>query len=183
MVENLVPGPWPNRFELGNSFNRVYQQYAQNMTTNLTTWYYSRINNFLKMKCYQLNNDNVLAAPFDHIDIRNTMKALVYNQDWAENDPIRTQKMAVLFRAVQQRCLPSFDNYRTIVDYIQCRWFESLRFFIFIQREIGEFLSENYKLVQLWLEFNKHPEKYPMPTKPMPPKIKTSPSYRCADSN
>lgn len=135
---------WPTRTQLNNGFEYLCQQYKTNVTTNLTTWFEKRLRYFLKMKCYEFNQ---VAEEFDNIDVRNTMKNLMYNEDWTEGDANRLDKMTRLYTEVQRRCTPSFNRYLNMVQYVECKWFESLWFFIIIQREIGIFIEQHQSLV------------------------------------
>lgn len=159
---------WPTRTQLNNGFEYLCQQYKTNVTTNLTTWFEKRLLYFLKMKCYEFNQ---VAEEFDDIDVRNTMKNLLYNQDWTEGDANRLDKMTRLYTEVQRRCTPSFNRYLNMVQYVECKWFESLWFFIIIQREIGIFIEQHQSLVSAWINHKKYPTIYQQPDQPMPPKI------------
>lgn len=124
---------------------------------------------FLKMKCYEFNQ---VAEEFDDIDVRNTMKNLMYNQDWTEGDVDRLDKMNRLYTEVQRRCTPSFTRYLNMVQYVECKWFESLWFFIIIQREIGIFIEQHQSLESAWINHKKFPTIYQQSDQPLPPKIR-----------
>lgn len=174
-VEDLVDEDrfrWPSRYQMGHVFDYLYQQYETNITTNLTTHYAARLKFFFLMKIYQFNTADDPPYEYDSIDIRNAMKQLMFNQDWAGDDELRETKRDVLCNEVRRRCLNSFGNYETIADYIKHKWFESLWFFIFIQRELSIFKSDHSTLVQEWLLHKKNPRVNCKPPMPIPPKVK-----------
>jgi hypothetical protein len=72
---------WPSRYQMANVFEYLWQHYETNVTTNLTTHCEKRLTYFLKMKCYQLNDDEERLIKFDDLDIRNTKNNLLFNQD------------------------------------------------------------------------------------------------------
>ncbi|XP_031640679.1 uncharacterized protein LOC116352316 [Contarinia nasturtii] len=163
---------WPSRYQMGNAFEYLNQQYLSNVTTNLTTHLDNILENFLQMIRYKLNEDPNRLIKFDGIDIRNAKNNLMFNQDCTGGDQHRTNKMNELYEQVAVRCLPSFRERLSMIEYIEKKWFESLWFFIFIQREISIFLEEHHDLVQLWLRHQRHPLFYCKPSKPLPPKIR-----------
>ncbi|XP_031627414.1 uncharacterized protein LOC116343489 [Contarinia nasturtii] len=59
-----------------------------------------------------------------------------------------------------------------MTQYIEKKWFESLYFFIQIQREISEFKAEHQQLVHAWLRLKKNPLLFEKPMQPLPPKIR-----------
>lgn len=83
---------------------------------------------FLKISCYDFNEEEDRPVKFDNIDIRNTMKSLMCNEDWTDGDPIRMDKMNVLFEEVARRCCHRhrFDSFPTMIEYIENNWFEAL---------------------------------------------------------
>lgn len=181
MVENVqeeTPLPWPSKFQMGNAFNYLHYQYETNVTTNLTTHCETRIRNYLKMLCYNFNLDELNVqnlqnrSNFDDIDVRNTIKNIMLNEDWTDNDPARIDKMDRLYAEVARNCTPSFTTKLTMIDYIESNWFESLWFFGQIQVELAEFLEENQDLVHAWLQHKKHPTLIAEPDQPMPPKVR-----------
>ncbi|XP_031622452.1 uncharacterized protein LOC116340225 [Contarinia nasturtii] len=174
MVEELTNNEfeWPSRDLMGNAFEYMHQQYLSNVTTQHTTHCEKELAYFLQMKRYQFNQEPYRLFKFDDIDIRNAIESIMRNKDWSEGDPVRKFKMNELFVAVKERCLPSFGDYLTMTQYIEKKWFESLYFFIQIQREISEFKAEHQQLVHAWLRHKKKPLLFEKPTQPLPPKIR-----------
>lgn len=160
---------WPKRRGITQIIEYAKTTYLSNVTTNLTTWLEVRLTYFLRMRTFQLN---AMGWSFDQIDIRNAKKQLLFNEDWTEDDFDRIAKRNKLYFEVRNRLLPSFDNYLTIIDYVEERWFESLWFFIWIQREIEQFLAQTHDETHAWLQYNKTPRTSPKPNRPMPPKVK-----------
>lgn len=94
---------------------------------------------FLRMKCFQLNVEDNGLPEFNNIDITNTVKKFMDNEDWSGGDEDRMEKINQLYDEVSIRCTPSFRNESTRIDYIDNNWFESLWFIIFIQPHDSRF--------------------------------------------
>lgn len=165
---------WPTRHRMARIVGALTDQYKSSLTTNLTTHCWTRLQFFLRVLCYDMNVDLDEADEFlnqyDEIDVRNTMKNLMLNENWIEDDDThaeaRRQKMGILFEAVRKRCGPSFDKYLTIKEYVQKEWFESLQLWIFIQRYVADFVAETKIMKREWKNFLSDPKVHPLPSLP-----------------
>lgn len=165
---------WPTRFQMSGITNALIDQYKSNVTTNLTTHWWPRLQSFLRVKCFDFNTFD--GDDFDEIDVRNAMKNLMLNEDWTKGEPDeenRAKKMAKLFQAVAELC-PSFGNYLTIKEYVQKQWFESLWMWIKMQRSVDVFLCYKKENSNQLKAHEQDPEKNPKPYEPRewPKKVK-----------
>lgn len=64
--------------------------------------------------------------PFSDVAVRNTIKNVMLNENWADGDEDLSSKMDVLFAESLAHCGPSFENPLTIEEYIPRDLFESL---------------------------------------------------------
>lgn len=161
---------WPARYQMNRIVCALIDQYKTSLKTNLTTHCWTRLTYFLRVLCYDINYDmdeaDQFVNQFDDIDVRNTMKNLMLNEDWTEDDEVRKHKMGILFDEVRKRCGPSFDKYQTIKEYVQKEWFESLHLWIYIQRIVANFVSETKVVRKEWKSYLSDPKNNPVPSLP-----------------
>lgn len=176
MMNRLSPEfIWPRRHQMTNVVYSQMDQYKSNMKTNLNTWCWPRLTYFLRLTCYEFNHGDERPFEnytFDAIDIRNTMKNVMLNEDWTDGDEDRMMKMGILFQEVRAHGGPSFDKYLTVKEYIQKDWFESLWMWIRIQRIISEFLTKNSDHRRDWKKHSRDPRNNPKPLKPKLPDVR-----------
>lgn len=132
----------PTRHRMTRIVCALIDQYKSNVKTNLTTHCWKRLEFFLHVLCYDWNSDmeknGGFDMRFDKIDVRNTIKNLMLNENWIDDDADeqgagpRKRKMDKLYGEVQIHCGPSFASHLTIQDYVEKEWFESLRLWICI---------------------------------------------------
>ncbi|XP_055311411.1 uncharacterized protein LOC129574069 isoform X1 [Sitodiplosis mosellana] len=172
---------WPRRHQMTRQVYALKDQYVANVKTNLETHCWVRLTHFLRVKCHEFNHKgspleviyNASYLPFDDIDIRNTMKNLMYNEDWTyDDDESRKGKMDILFKEVSELCGPSFVKCFTMYEYIQKDWFESLWMWIGIQRIMDKFLIDTAHLRQQWKAYDRDPVNNREPSVPKIPKVK-----------
>lgn len=127
---------WPSRACLGNSYNYFRDQYITNLKTNLNVHCERRLTFFIRMMCFQMNNEYGEIV-FDGTDIRNILKDAIKNQDWTDGDYAREWKRDALWGHLERVGFP-----RTCIKWFTCnKWFESMWPFLNIQREIENFLD------------------------------------------
>lgn len=128
---------WPRQAILGNGFNYFVQMYITNLRTNLKLHCETRLKYFFRMRIFQINaafNEN-----FDGIDMRNILKDVLANEDWAEGEPERIRKRNILW---QELIAIGFEPDTNIKFYVKDNWFRAIRPFIHMQRIIESFINE-----------------------------------------
>lgn len=158
---------WPSKKTLGNSFNYFYDQYTTNVKTNLNTHCYTRLNYFFRIKCFEKNLRNN-GRVYDHIDIRNIMKDVMWNQDWTGGDEDRQEKKNELWAELIEI---GFPEDTCIKWFVKDNWFRSIWMFSKIQRVIEEFFVVHAHNINQWNEFNKDRKNNKKPTVKQPPMV------------
>lgn len=148
---------WPSKHCLGNSFNYYREQYVVNLQTNLNTHLESRLQRFVRMRCFNLNlhYHDYPHVFFDGTDIRNILKDVLKDQDYTDDDPMRVWKKDVLWQQLIEIGFPANANLK---EYVKNDWFASIRPFIRIQREIESFLRNHADAIEQWKAFTKDPK-------------------------
>lgn len=140
---------WPNSEALGNSFKYLWEQYRDNLKTNLTTHCEKRLKRFFKMRVFELNDfattfnyfNNLFgtndAMPYyDNIDINNAINYTYNRRDTTNGDTEREWRLGELLDELRWIGAPDDCNIR---DFVKDHWFESLRMWTEMQRDIHMF--------------------------------------------
>lgn len=149
MVENLIQFEWPSSSGFGNAFKYLWEQYLDNVKTNLKTHCESRLRKFFRMRVFELNdyanNFNYFndifgeadALPYyDEIDVKNAVNYTYSRKDTTRGDLQRQLRLGELLDELRFVGAPDDCN---IKDFVENNWFESLRMWIEIQRDIRFF--------------------------------------------
>lgn len=179
MVENIygVLFEWPNNKLFGNAFKYLRKQYLTNVKTNLNTHCESRLKKFFRMRAYE-HNDMILRGLSDNqvmfvgSDITNAVKFAYHRKDGTNGNAIALHKRNVLLEelyGVGAPFVPGDEfNIRAFTAY---NWFQSLRMWLNIQRDIHRFHLAFAGLNLQWNRFSKLPLEFPRPEFPRPPEI------------
>lgn len=143
--QNLGQGnemPWPNNHHFGNLTKYLYQQYATNVITNLTTHAQKRLRNYLKVMAFYDNRNNPNQF-IDKRDIDNTIKLTMKGFDSTKGQRARIYKRQQLLEHIHNVGGPVDDN---ISRFTKEQWFRSLSMWLYMQEKIDEYLRE-YQIV------------------------------------
>lgn len=180
MVEGVlgVLFEWPNNKAFGNCFKYLWQQYATNVQTNLKTHCEKRLRQFFKMRAYELNQlilrGELMNQPlFDDRDIVNAVNYTFKRKNTTQGDAQRSQKLGVLLEELYYVGAPFTpgDEFN-IRAFTEQHWFQSLRMWLNIQRDIDRFHLAFSELTAEWQRFRKNPLTHPEPHYPAPPEIR-----------
>lgn len=140
---------WPSNSAMGNAFTYLWEQYGDNVKTNLTTHCKTRLRKFFKMKVFELNDDatkfnyfNDLfgdenAMPYyDNEDVKNAINYTYCHRDTTNGDEERQLRLGELLDELRFMGAPYDCN---IKQYVKDNWFESMYMWTGIQREIASF--------------------------------------------
>ncbi|XP_031636640.1 uncharacterized protein LOC116349379 [Contarinia nasturtii] len=143
---------WPTNGGFGNSFKYLYEQYEDNVRTNLKTHCESRLRKFFKLKTFQLNDNairynyfnNLYGSPnelpyYDETDIKNAVNYAYHRKDNTSDDVERQLRLGELLDELRWLGAPEDCN---IKEYVSENWFHSIRMWIHIQREIQWYHNE-----------------------------------------
>lgn len=164
---------WPSNNHFSNSFTYLYEQYTDNVKTNLRTHCEARLKFFFKMRCYELNDiilrrneaDPVL---FDNNDVNNAIK---YTYKWLDRtggDAEAQTKLQMLLDELRAVGAPNDCN---IKEFIDDNWFQSLKMWINIQRDIQQFHLAYANVRRSWYFFKSAPHNVTRPFLPEPPEV------------
>lgn len=148
MADNMIR-EWPSNDSFGNAFTYLWEQYYDNVKTNLKTHCERRLRKFFKMRVFELNdyatnynyfNDifgQVDALPYyDDIDVRNAINYTYNRRDSTNGDANRQLRLGELLDELRQMGAPDDCN---IKEFVANNWFESIRMWTEIQRAIQMF--------------------------------------------
>lgn len=140
---------WPGSEALANSFKYLWEQYRDNVKTNLTTHCEKRLKKFFKMRVFELNDfansfnyfnnlfgTNQAMPYYDNVDIINAVNYTYKRRDTTNGDVERQLRLGELLDELRWVGAPDDCNIR---DFVQNNWFESLRMWTEIQRDIHLF--------------------------------------------
>lgn len=177
MVEGICAAfEWPKNKLFGNAFKYMWEQFADNVKTNLNTHCESRLKKFFRMRAYELNDmirrGMLIDQPwFDSSDVSNAVKFAYHRKFHAQTDE-SIQKMAFLLEQLYAVGAPDMpDDQFNIRGYTANNWFQSLRMWINIQRDIHHFHLAFADIRQSWAYHRAAPRNVTRPTIPEPPKI------------
>lgn len=172
---------WPSTDRMGHVFTYLWEQYACNVKTNLTTHCKNRLTKFFRMRAYELNdmltNDplhryaNVLDRPFNEYDVKNAVNYTYHRRDSTRDDGER-QRLGILLDELRVFDVPYDCNIR---DFVQEHWFRSLRLWLDIQFDIDRFhemYAERYDAWNVYHKHRKNRRNLVQPPVPEPPKIR-----------
>ncbi|XP_055295689.1 uncharacterized protein LOC129565154 [Sitodiplosis mosellana] len=173
--------PWPTNRFFGNTFKYLYEQYATNVKTNLKTHCEKRLRKFFKMRCYELNHmclcgDLELDELFDGDDIKNAINYTYNRRDSTRGNANAIRKLEILLAElywIGAPHRPDDPHPFNIREFVELNWFQALRMFMNIQRDIHNFHLSFANLRQSWNLFRKYPLYVQQPEFPEPPEITT----------
>lgn len=171
LVEDVHPDfEWPSRKRIARIMQHHTDLYETNVKNNLFYHAWRRVNYFLRAFCYEYEQETQFK--FDETDKNNAKWNLFLNEDRTGCDE-RRERMEILVNTVLSMCGPSFvaNNRLTLYDYIDNDWFESIIFFIRIQRYISDFKQKYQPLVTQWNMYQKNKRVLLKPPQPRPPKV------------
>lgn len=130
---------WPHNGYFGNYMKYLYQQYARNVVTNLTTHAGKRLHQFFKMIAFHQNllhflrlidgeEDNAFVE-FDEFDVKNAVNWAMRQYDSTRDDPDRLEKRTHLLNHVQH-------GRENIAQFTRDEWFASLPMWLDMQKRI-----------------------------------------------
>lgn len=141
---------WPTSGGFGNAFKYLWEQYRDNVRTNLKTHCERRLRKFFKMRVFELNDDATKfnyfndrfgqedAMPYyDDIDIRNAIN-YAYNRRDTTDSAERGLRLGELLDELRWIGAPDDCDIKTFVESDET-WFESMRMWTEIQRDINMF--------------------------------------------
>lgn len=150
---------WPSNSGFGNAFIYLWEQYLDNVKTNLTTHCERRLKKFFRMRMFELNdNANIFnyfndifgqadAMPYyDETDVRNAINYTYNRRDTTNGDGDRQQRLGELLDELRWMGAPDDCN---IKEFVENNWFASIRMWTEIQRDIHMFN----------IAYNGHPKK------------------------
>lgn len=162
---------WPSSSRFNNAFKYLYEQYTDNVKTNLRTHCKKRLKKFFTFRAYTLNylqQQNPNPMIFDEDDIKNAVNYTYNNHDSTNNDVGRRAKLDIFLDELRLFGAPADCNIRRFVDE---NWFQSLRMWINIQRDVEHFHKVFENLRRDWYLFRKYPQYVTRPAHPEPPRI------------
>lgn len=164
---------WPNNNYFSNAFRYLFEQYTDNVKTNLKTHCERRLKKFFKMRVYELNDNILRRNPpnpvlFDGNDIKNAVNYTYNARDSTRGDVGAQQRLGVLLAELRTVGAPRDCN---IKEFVENNWFKSIRMWINIQRDIHYFHLAYSNLQQSWNFFKRAPLNVTRPTRPEPPEI------------
>lgn len=140
---------WPTSDTFSNAFKYLWEQYMDNVKTNLRFHCSKRLRKFFQMRVFEINDSitrfnyfNELfgtddALPyFDDIDIANAVNYTYERRDTTNNDEMREHHLAELLDELRWMGAPDDCN---INDFVEEKWFESMQMWTEIQRDIHMF--------------------------------------------
>lgn len=170
-AENLNDGfAWPTSSRLSNAFKYLCNQYIDNVKTNLRTHAKNRLTMFFKFRAYTINTIRMQQGNqilYDNNDIKNAVN-YSYNRHDSCRDQNQRDKMEILMEDLRLFGAPDDCNVR---DFVANNWFQSLRFWINIQREVEHYNNVYANVRRDWNLFRKHPQYVTRPYLPEPPEI------------
>lgn len=148
IAQNFIT--WPINGGFGNAFTYLWEQYRDNVRTNLKTHCERRLRKFFKMRVFELNDDatkynyfNDLfghedAKPYyDDIDIRNAID-YTYNRKDSTDSVERQLRLGELLDELRWMGAPDDCDIKSFAENDET-WFESMRMWTEIQRDINSF--------------------------------------------
>lgn len=133
---------WPNNDYFGNLTKYLYQQYARNVTTNLSTHQQKRVKQYFKLVAYRHNNnvdggnDGPNRTVIDDFDIKNAVNWAIKRYDSTRGEQARITKREILLESVREIAGPADDD---ISNFTKSEWFASLPMWLFMQENIAEY--------------------------------------------
>lgn len=170
---NMVEGDmdfegWPGRENVANGFEYFVTMYITNIINNLVIHCECRLRYFLRMECYKWNL-YLGWDMFNNIDVLNTIKDVMKDQDWTNDNAYRQMKKKILLRSLTHIGFPPNVN---IKYFVKDNWFKSIWMFLRIQRDVEQFLIDTEFETGQWNIFNSDRNNNLEPTVPRPPKVK-----------
>lgn len=168
---------WPDNEYFGNYFKYLWQQYATNVRTNLRTHCEKRLKQFFKMRAYELNHmilsEQLIHLLFDDRDVVNAVNYSFKRKNTTQGDADRLQKLRSLLEKLHHVGAPlTREHDFNIKEFTLNHWFQSLRMWLNIQRDIDRFHLAFSELNAQWYRFHKNPLTAAEPGYPQPPEIK-----------
>lgn len=135
---------WPNNKYFGNYMKYLYQQYARNVITNLTTHQRTRLYEYLKLIVWELNeNNDDPDYVYDENDIKNAVNWGIKRYNSTGDNVDRLYKRNYLLSCVRQIGGPPDDN---IAKDTEDNWLASLPMWLQMQASIDRY--------HIWVEDN-----------------------------
>lgn len=129
---------WPGNPYFGNHFKYLFQQYARNVVTNLTTHAKKRLNQYLRLTVWA-HNINEPDDRFDQRDIDNALSWAIKRYDSTRNDPERIAKRHRLLEHVREIGGPEDHD---IAMFTRNDWHASMRMWLHMQDQISRYHDE-----------------------------------------
>lgn len=164
---------WPSSSRLSNSFKYIYEQYIDNVKTNLNTHCEKRLKKFFSMIAYYRNDlilDQNQQNPnrFTKIDISNAVNYAYAGKDSTRADEQAQYKLAILLNELRAIGVQDPFNFE---QFVADHWFKSLHVWLTIQRLIESFHDQYGGLRQSWVYHRMAPQNVTRPPRPEPPNI------------
>lgn len=140
---------WPNTRHFGNAIKDLYDTYTTNLKTNLSTHAKKRVREYVKMKIFQRNRMKPLVIQYQDEDIDHVIAWAIFGNDSIKQDDpdcvAKRLRRGMLLKMLTQNSW--FDiPYNSIGKFTKIHWFESVQFYIKLQREMDEYNStEEYR--------------------------------------
>lgn len=161
---------WPTSNRPSNAFKYLRKQYIDNVKTNLRTHAKERLKNFYTFRAYTINTirlQNGNPILYDNDDIKNAVN-FSYNGHNNCRDLNQRIKLEILMDDSRQFGAPDDGNIR---DFVWENWFQSLRLWRNMQREIEQFHKVYANVRRDWNLLRKNPQYVTRPYFPEPPHI------------
>lgn len=132
-IENQMQ--WPNNKYFGNTIKYLYQQYARNVITNLTTHAKKRITQFLRYCVFHENNNNP-NDHFDEDDVKNAVNWAIKRYDSTRGNVGRLNKRDHLLGFIRANGGPADDD---VAKFTRENWFQSFPMWLNLQETIDRY--------------------------------------------
>lgn len=162
---------WPNSNRMGNILNYLREQYIDNVQINLRTHCKNRLKMFFKFRAYTMNViqlQNQRPILFDNDDIKIAVNWTYNFLDSTGGDAERIARLEIFLDELRLFGAPDDCHIRRFVEN---NWFQSLRMWLNIQRDIEHFNKVYANLRNDWNLFRKYPQFVTRPLLPAPPEI------------
>lgn len=140
---------WPNTQNFGNGIKDLIDTYITNVKTNLSTHAKKRLREYLRMMIYKRNTMTPLVIQYEDEDIDHAIAWSIFGSNSIkEDDPERVTKRMRRGMLVKMIVDNSWFDipYNKIGLFTKIHWFQSIQFWLTIQRQLDEFnCTESYR--------------------------------------
>jgi len=150
---------WPNNRAFGNAFRYMYEQYTDNVTTNIRYRCEQRLKMFFKMTAYQIN-DHILRNNIPNVtlftddDCKNALNYCYHRRDTTNGDAEAEHHLGVLLDKLREIGAPPECN---ISGFVEDNWFKSIKMWVRMQRMVEQFHIDYANVKHSWYLFKKFP--------------------------